>query len=271
MLREKNLAVIGSGMMGGALACGLAQAGAMLPSRILLYDTDAHKARELAAKVGEGAYVAESLIAAVQGADLILLAVKPAIIPDVLAALTQTISPSQLVLSIAAGIRVETMEALVAPGVPIIRAMPNTPCLVGEGATAVCRGTSATEDHLKIALSLFSSVGLTVEVTERLMDAVTGVSGSGPAYVYLMIEALTDGGVKAGLSRSTARALAAQTVMGSAKMVLETGEHPMQLKDNVTTPGGTTIAAVAALERGGFRIAVIDAVEAAAKRSSELS
>lgn len=243
----------------------------MLPENITLFDTDQEKASQLAAKVGAGARVSDSVTNAVAGVDLILLAVKPAVVSQVLNSLTQTIQPNQLVLSIAAGIRLDTMEMHVAAGVPIVRAMPNTPCLVGEGATAVCLGTNATQDHLKIALSLFSAVGLTVEVTERLMDAVTGVSGSGPAYVYLMIEALTDGGVKAGLTRATARALAAQTVMGSAKMVLETGEHPMQLKDNVTTPGGTTIAGVAALERGGFRIAVIDAVEAAAKRAGELS
>ena len=149
--------------------------------------------------------------------------------------------------------------------------MPNTPCLVGKGATALSRGTHATEEHLHLAQSLFAAVGLSVEVPETLLDAVTGLSGSGPAYVYLMIEALADGGVKEGLTRDTARLLAAQTVLGAAQMVLSSDQHPAQLKDNVTTPGGTTIAALHVLERAGIRTALIDAIQAAAERSRELS
>lgn len=271
MLADKKLAVLGAGMMGGALAQGLVRAGAMPAVQIALYDTHEAKAHALAAKLGAGAATADTARAAVAQADLVLLAVKPPIVLTVLAAISPVLTPHHLVISIAAGVRLATMEALIPTDVPLIRTMPNTPCLVGDGATAICRGTHATEAHLALAQALFASVGVSVEVEERLLDAVTGLSGSGPAYVYLMIEAMADGGVQAGLTRATARLLAAQTVMGAAKMVLASDEHPAQLKDNVTTPGGTTIAALAVLERAGFRTALMDAIEAAAARSKELS
>jgi len=271
MLRDKTLAVLGTGMMGGALTRGLVGCGAMPPSGLRLFDTHQAKAEALAADLGPGAVVASSARAAVDGADLVLLAVKPPMVPDVLAGIADVLTPARLVLSIAAGVRLATMEALVPEAVPVIRTMPNTPCLVGCGATAICRGAHASAAHLGLAQSLFASVGLSVEVPESLMDAVTGLSGSGPAYVYLMIEALADGGVKEGLTRDTARLLAAQTVLGAAQMVLSSDQHPAQLKDNVTTPGGTTIAALHVLERAGLRTALIDAVQAAADRSRELS
>jgi len=270
MLRDKTLAVLGAGMMGGALARGLVACGAMPASGIRLFDTHGAKAEALAAELGPGALAAPSAQAAVAGADLILLAVKPPMIADVLAEIAPFVTPSQLVISIAAGIRLAKMEAAL-PDISIIRTMPNTPCLVGKGATALSRGTHATEEHLHLAQSLFAAVGLSVEVPERLLDAVTGLSGSGPAYIYLVIEALADGGVKEGLTRDTARLLAAQTVLGAAQMVLSSDEHPAQLKDNVTTPGGTTIAALHVLERAGLRTALIDAIQAAAERSRELS
>ena len=271
MLRDKTLAILGTGMMGGALARGLVQAGAMPGSGLRLFDTHESKAIALAANLGPGALAADSAALAIANADLILVAVKPTVVADVLAEIAPFVSPQQLVVSIAAGIRLATMEAILPAGIPIIRTMPNTPCLVGCGATALCRGASATEAHLALAQSLFASVGLSVEVPERLLDAVTGLSGSGPAYVYLMIEALADGGVKEGLTRDTSRLLAAQTVLGAAQMVLSSDQHPAQLKDNVTTPGGTTIAALHVLERAGIRTALIDAVQAAADRSRELS
>jgi len=270
MLRDKTLAVLGAGMMGGALARGLVACGAMPPSGLRLLDTHPGKAAILAAELGPGAQASSSAQAAIAGADLILLAVKPPMVADVLAEIAPFVVPSQLVISIAAGIRLAKMEAAL-PGISILRTMPNTPCLVGKGATALSRGTHATEQHLNLAQSLFASVGLSVEVPERLLDAVTGLSGSGPAYVYLMIEALADGGVKEGLTRDTARLLAAQTVLGAAQMVLSSDQHPAQLKDNVTTPGGTTIAALHVLERAGIRTALIDAIQAAAERSRELS
>lgn len=271
MLRDKTLAVLGTGMMGGALARGLVHAGAMPSTGLRLFDTHAAKAAALAVDLGPGAAAADTAQAAVAGADVVLIAVKPLMVVDVLTEIAPFVSSNQLVISIAAGIRLAKMEALLPAGVPLIRTMPNTPCLVGCGATALCRGTSATEEHLALAQSLFASVGLSVEVPERLLDAVTGLSGSGPAYIYLMIEALADGGVKEGLTRDIARLLAAQTVLGAAQMVLSSDQHPAQLKDNVTTPGGTTIAALHVLERAGIRTALIDAVEAAAERSRELS
>ena len=270
-LQERKLAILGTGMMGGALARGLVRAHAMPPANIRLFDTHAARAQTLAEELGSGAFAAPAPAEAIEGADLILLAVKPPIIPGLLGTISAKLTSDQLVISIAAGVRLSRMEALLSDDVPIIRTMPNTPCLVGAGATALCRGTHATERHLLLARNLFAAVGESVEVEERLMDAVTGLSGSGPAYVYLMIEALADGGVKAGLTRETARLLAAQTVRGAAEMVLLSDDHPAQLKDNVTTPGGTTIAALAVLERAGFRIALMDAIGAAAERSKELS
>ncbi len=271
MLQGKTLAVLGAGMMGGGLAQGLARTGTVPAGHIAVFDTLGDKARTLAGSLGDGARVAASPQDAADGADLVLLAVKPGIIPEALAALAPVLTPSQLVVSIAAGVRLATMEALLPASVPIIRAMPNTPSLVGEGATALCRGAHATDEHAALARALFDAVGITVNVDETLMDAVTGLSGSGPAYVYLIIEALADGGVQAGLPRAVARQLAAQTVQGAARMAGQTGEHTAQLKDNVTTPGGTTIAGLAVLERAGVRSALMDAVQAAAARSKELS
>ena len=276
MLREKTLAVLGAGMMGGALARGLVASGAMPASAIRLFDTHTAKVEALAAELGQGALAAPSALAAVADADLILLALKPPMVSEVLAGIAPALQIKSdrthppLLISIAAGVRLATMEAAL-PGIPFIRTMPNTPCLVGKGATALSRGTHATEEHLALAQSLFSAVGVAVEVPENLLDAVTGLSGSGPAYVYLIIEALASGGVKEGLPRDTARLLAAQTVLGAAQMVLDSNEHPAQLKDNVTTPGGTTIAALHVLERAAVRNALMDAVHASAERSRELS
>ncbi len=271
MLTQKKLAILGTGMMGGALARGLIRAGAMPVSGLIFYDIHTPRAQRLADELGPDATVAKSLHAAVSHADLILPALKPNVLPEALTEIASALTPNQLVISIAAGVTLAKMEALLPGGIPVIRTMPNTPCLVGCGATALCRGTHVTDAHLELARHLFASVGITVVVEEKLIDAVTGLSGSGPAYVYLMIEALSDGGVKAGLTRETARLLAAQTVYGAAQMVLSSDEHPAQLKDNVTTPGGTTIAALAVLERAGFRTALIDAIEAATARSKELS
>ena len=176
----------------------------------------------------------------------------------------------RLVISIAAGVTLAALEAAVAENFRIIRAMPNTPALVGHGAAGYCLGSRATPADAATAQALLGAVGLAVQVPERLMDAVTGLSGSGPAYIYLIIEALADGGVRAGIPRADAARLAAQTVLGSAAMVLETGEHPAVLKDMVTSPGGTTLAGLAVLERHGVRSALIEAVTAAAGRAAEL-
>ena len=266
---NKKLAVLGAGKMGGALAAGIVRGGAIASRDIAIYDAQPSKAAELAAEIG-GARAATSAADAVNGADIILLAVKPQVVAPVLKDLGHQLTTNHLVISIAAGVQIATMEALVPAGVPIIRVMPNTPALVGAGASSLTAGTSATAEHIALAETLLRVVGVTVVVDEKLVDAVTGLSGSGPAYVYMIIEALTDGGVNAGLPRDIARKLAAQTVYGGAKMVLDTGAHTGQLKDDVTTPGGTTITALASLERAGVRGALIDAVLAATNRSKEM-
>jgi len=260
-------------MMGGALARGLVRAGAMPADHIILYDPHEAHVERTASQLSNGASarVADSPRDAVKDADIVLLAVKPWVVEPLLAQIAPALTENHLVISIAGGIRLAKMEEIVSGKVPVIRTMPNTPALVGEGVTALTRGSHAKDPHYALAEELFAAVGKTAEVDERLMDAVTGLSGSGPAYVYLLIEALMDGGVKAGLTRETARLLAAQTVYGAAKMVLDSEDHPAELRDNVTTPGGTTIAGLTVLERAGFRVALMDAIEAAAQRSRELS
>jgi len=202
---------------------------------------------------------------AVLWADIIILCVKPQVINEVLSNIQTGLSHKQLVISVAAGVPIQGIQAQIGPTIPLVRAM-----IIQEGVTALsgCRGLSL--DHLEVAKNIFESVGKVVVVEESLMDAVTGLSGSGPAYVYLAIEALIDGGVRVGLPRNVAHILAVQTVLGAAKMVRDTGEHPAVLKDRVTSPGGTTIAGLQQLEEGGLRATLIDAVEAATHRSSEL-
>ena len=207
--------------------------------------------------------------AAAEG-DLIILSVKPQVVEAVLAEIAPAIDAAKLLVSIAAGVSIATLARALPAGTRIVRTMPNTPALVGAGATALARGPHASEADLTVARALFEAVGTAVVVDEPLLDGVTGLSGSGPAYVFLAIEVLADGGVKAGLPRPAAVALAAQTVLGAARLVLETGRHPGELKDMVTSPGGTTIAGVHALEARGFRAALIEAVEASARRSREL-
>jgi pyrroline-5-carboxylate reductase len=202
-------------------------------------------------------------------ADVAVLAVKPQTLPDVLSEVRADLSGA-LVISIVAGVSIRSIEGQ-APGAQrVVRAMPNTPALVREGMTALAFGSGISEADMQAARTIFEAVGRVIPVEERLMDAVTGLSGSGPAYVFQAIEALADGGVKMGLPRQTAELLAAQTVLGAAKLVLESGEHPAKLKDRVASPGGTTIAGLHQLEQGGFRATLMAAVEAAAKRSQEL-
>lgn len=210
-------------------------------------------------------------IAEVAGCEVILLCTKPQDITTVLAEAAKAAGGEpRLAISVAAGVTLATLEAAAPENFRIIRSMPNTPSLVGKGAAAFCLGTRATPDDAEIARSLLGSVGLAMEVPEKLMNAVTGLSGSGPAYIYVVIDALADGGVRAGLPRADAVRLAAQTVLGAAAMVLETGEHPAVLKDMVTSPGGTTIAALATLEKNGLRHAMIEAVGASCERAKEL-
>ena len=204
-------------------------------------------------------------------AELVVVAVKPQAIDSALASASSALNPDALVVSIVAGVTIERLERQLADGTHVVRAMPNTPALALAGASAIAPGRHCDEGDLSVASSLFGAVGRCVQVAESGLDAVTGLSGSGPAYVMLFIEALADGGVRAGLSRDTAMLLAAQTLFGSAKLHLDTGEHPGVLKDRVTSPGGTTIAGLSCLERLGVRGALIAAVEAAAQRSRELA
>ena len=206
---------------------------------------------------------------AVVSSDVVVLAVKPQVTAEVLKEIGDVLT-KRLVISVVAGVRLGRIIEACGPQARVIRAMPNTPAMVGEGMTALAIGLGVEESEVRCARQIFESVGRVVRVDERFMDAVTGLSGSGPAYVFLMIEAMADGGVKMGLPRETASLLAAQTVLGAARMVLETGQHPASLKDQVASPGGTTIAGLHRLEQGGLRGLLIDAVEAAVKRSQEL-
>jgi pyrroline-5-carboxylate reductase len=202
--------------------------------------------------------------------DVLVLAVKPQMMPALLDEIRQSVTEKQLVISIAAGITLKRLAEGLSGAIRLVRVMPNTPCLLGASATGFAGGPAATAADVALVERLFGSVGRAFPLPESALDAVTGLSGSGPAFVYVMIEALADGGVRMGLPRDVALALAAQTVLGSARLVLETNQHPAVLKDAVASPGGTTIAGLHALERGGFRAALMDAVEAATKRSMEL-
>lgn len=252
--------------MGTALVDGAIRSGAVAAGDVIGVDPVAVAREQFAETTGA---TVDSDISATGGCDVLLLCTKPHDIRDALAAATRA-SGGALVISIAAGVTLAALEAAAGPSARVIRAMPNTPALVGKGAAAFCLGSTATAADAETARRLLGSVGLACELPERLMDAVTGLSGSGPAYVYLTIEALADGGVRNGLPRAEAVKLAAQTVLGSAAMVLETGLHTGELKDMVTSPGGTTIAGLAELERAGARSAFIEAVTAATRRSAEL-
>jgi pyrroline-5-carboxylate reductase len=207
---------------------------------------------------------------AAEAADVILLTVKPRTVPAVLEEIRGVVSPERLLVSVAAAVSTRFIEERLGADVPVVRAMPNTPCLLKRGMTGICAGRHATAEHLDLATFLFDAVGRTVVVDEKHMNAVTGLSASGPAYVYVMIESLAEGGVKVGLPRDVATQLAAQTVLGAATMVLETGEHPAKLKDTVTTPAGCTIDGLLELEEGGLRVTLIKTVVTATRRAGEL-
>lgn len=267
---ESSLRVgfVGAGRMATALARGFCAAGVASPEQIIASDVAEAAARSFASTTG--GRVAVSNVDVAQHSDVLFLAVKPQHFREVLAELAADLEPRHLVVSIAAGIPLELLLQVLGKDRRVVRVMPNTPCLVGASASAYCLGGGATPEDAQTVQTLLSAVGRAFAVPEPLLDAVTGLSGSGPAYVCLVIEALADGGVKMGLPRDVAQTLAAQTVLGTAKMVLETGQHPAVLKDAVASPGGTTIAGLHALEAGGLRGALIGAVEAATRRSQEL-
>ncbi len=268
MALGKTIAFLGSGNMAEALVKGLLRARVAEPREIICSDRREERGPELTQRYG--VRFTRSNRDATEQADIVILSVKPQIMNKLLAEIAPALDQKKLVISIAAGVPIAAIERKVGHGVRIVRTMPNTPALVGAGATALSAGEHATEEDLRQARALFDAIGKTVEVDEPLLDAVTGLSGSGPAYIFLVIEALSDAGVKVGLPRATALELAAQTVLGSAKLLIETGEHPGRLKDQVTSPGGTAIAGLHTLEAGGLRTTLMDAVEAATKRSREL-
>lgn len=265
---QQTVGFLGGGNMAEAIVRGLLHAEVVPPERVIVSDVKAERLEQLAKR--HGVRTTTDNLALVRDADVVVLSVKPQVIDKVLVAIGDAIRPEQVVVSVAAGVPVAALEARLPPGARVVRTMPNTPATVDAGATAIAPGSHATEADLAIARALFSAVGRVVTLEESLLDAVTGLSGSGPAYVMVMIEALADGGVKVGLHRDTALLLAAQTVYGSAKLLLETGEHPGRLKDMVTSPGGTAIAGLHTLESGGLRRTLIDAVEAATNRSQAL-
>jgi len=259
------VAVVGAGNMGGCLLNGLLAAG-ISASRLSAIDLR----QELLAPLAEMGVATSTDLAGVTSAEVVVVALKPQVAPAVLPALATHLNAAQIVVSLMAGTPTTTLETHLAPGQPVVRVMPQTLVQLGVGATAVCAGSTADAEALLVVRALFDLVGITVEVSEAQMDAVTGLSGSGPAYIYTVIEALVDGGVRAGLTREVALQLAAQTVAGAGRMVVETGMHPAELRDQVTSPAGTTIAGLTQLEEGGVRHAFIAAVDAATRRSREL-
>ena len=267
-MKTKSIGFVGAGNMAGALIKGLLHSGTVDAAQIQASDVREERLAELAAAHGIATTKDNAKLAA--WADIIVLAVKPQVIDKVMVPIAQAIRPHALVVSIAAGVPIESLESRLPPGTRVVRTMPNTAAIALAGATAIAPGTHASTEDLDLARQLFEATGRVVMLDESLLDAVTGLSGSGPAYIMLIIEALADGGVKVGLHRETALLLAAQTVYGSAKLLLETGEHPGRIKDTVTSPGGTAIAGLHTLEAGGLRTTLINAVESATRRSIEL-
>lgn len=268
MALGKKIAIIGCGNMGEALIAGMLASAAARPENLHVTDVVADRLEYLKSRYRVQAGTDNPAAAA--WADVVILAVEPQILDEVLDTLRSALSESKLIISVAAGYPIARIVARLTPGVRVVRCMPNTPSEVRAGVSAVSLGDNVSDQDAQVARAIFESVGRVVVVEERLMDAVTGLSGSGPAYLFLIAEALADGGVRMGLPREVAQGLASQTLFGSAKMVLETGEHPARLKDRVASPGGTTIAGLNALEQGRLRASLMSAVEAATRRSQEL-
>ena len=267
MSELRGLVFIGAGQMAEAIVRGVLDAGLVTPDRVTMTDVRPQRLEQLRA-LGIRGEAANR--AAVQHGDVIVLAVKPQDVTTVLADIGPHVTTDHLIVSIAAGVPIKTLEAGLERPVPVVRVMPNTPCLVRAGMAAVARGTHASPEHEATVLSLFNATGKAVALPEKQLDAVTALSGSGPGYVAVLIEALIDGGVRVGLPRDVATTLAVQTTLGTAQLIAETGEHPARVKDMVTSPGGTTIAGIHAMERAGVRAALIDAVVEAAERSRQL-
>ena len=264
---NKKISIIGTGFMGSSMLKALAAADGIDNSNIAIYDIDKNKTSSLAKEYGVTAK--DDISDAVKVADIIVLAVKPNILPSVLESIKGTIE-DRVVVSFAVGVPIKNYKAILGDNAKVVRTMPNTPMAVGEGMTLVSFDDKVTDADKKDVLEMFSYTGQVEELAEKLMTEVTALTGSSPAYTYMYIEALGDGAVSQGIPRNLAYKLAAQAVLGSAKMVLETGEHPGKLKDSVCSPAGTTIKAVEALEKNGFRYAVIDAMNECTKKGKEI-
>ena len=264
-----RIAVLGAGKMGGILVQAFLRSG-LFPARHVAA-TVAHEARATALSQQFGIPVTTDNLEAAETADIILLGVKPQQLHDVITGIAPALRPGKLLISFAASVKTSAIEQAAGCNLSVVRAMPNTPAMVGAGVTAICRGNFVTDQQLALAEQIFATVGRTVIVDEKHMDAVTGLSGSGPAFLYIVIEALAEAGVNVGLPRDIATLLAAQTTYGAAKMVLETGSHPALLKDEVTTPAGCTVEGILELEEGGLRVTLIKAVKRATERARELA
>jgi pyrroline-5-carboxylate reductase len=267
-LSDKKLAVLGTGKLGGILLRAYLKQELFSPKRVTATVKHAEKATALAKELGISATTENRT--AVNGADIVLLGVKPQVVGEVLKEIAPELSEKTLVISVAASVPTSYIEQRLGGKVPVVRAMPNTPAAVGCGMTGICRGAHAGAEHLEMARAMFNAVGRTVVVDEKNMDAVTGLSASGPAYAYIILESLAEAGVKVGLPRDVATLLAAQTMKGAASVVLETGDHPALLKDAVTTPAGCTIDGIMELEEGKLRVTLIKAVVKATSRAGEL-
>ena len=268
-MNSRKIGIIGGGNMGIALAQGIIQTKWADPKRIIIAEPLKDKHDQLRG-IAKGVEATASNLEAAKFADVIVLSIKPQIMLRVIDEMKPALKDTKLLISVAAGITTTQMEKKAGGKIHVIRAMPNIAAVVREAATAICPGSYATEDDMAAARHIFESVGIVVHVEEYLMDAVTGLSGTGPMYVFQILEGLSDAGVKAGLSRHTANILAVQTLIGSSTLIQETKEHPAKLKDLVTSPGGTAISALHSLEKNGLKALLIDAVEVAARRSSEL-
>jgi pyrroline-5-carboxylate reductase len=268
-LPKVHVAILGAGKMGGILLQAFLKQNLFAPEQI--HATVGHAERALALSTQCGVDVSTNNVEAARKADLILIGVKPFQVPDLIAEIKPALTPAKLLVSFAASVKTRAIEEAAGMEIAVVRAMPNTPSALGAGVAALCRGRFVKDDQMALAERMFATVGRTVLVDEKHMDAVTGLSGSGPAYLYIIIEALAEAGVKVGLPRDIATQLAAQTAYGAAKMVLETGYHPALLKDAVTTPAGCTIDGILELEEGGLRVTLIKAVMRATERARQLA
>ena len=268
MLKDKKLAVLGAGKLGETLIKGLLEARVIEVSNIIVTAGHQQRLDKMRERFGVAGTLSNKM--ATESADIIILSVKPQTVPLVMAEIGETLRPSQLLISVAASVSAAFIEKHLPAPVPVIRAMPNTPCLINKGMTGISPGKNASREHLDLAKFIFDSVGRTIVADEKHMDAITGLSASGPAFIYIIVESLAEAGVKVGLPRDVATELAAQTVVGAGSMVLETSEHPAKLKDMVTTPAGCTIDGILELEEGRLRVTLIKAVVKATQRAKEL-